>query len=241
MSTALDLFREALALTNSVGSDQVLTDQEAEDCLSILNDVIEDWSTQSLAVYGIANQTFNTSNGAASYTIGTTGVWVTSRPIRIDQPAYSVINGASFPCVPMTQGEYNLITVKTQPNAYPYRYLFVNDYPLGIITLWPVPNAITPITFSIERQLTQVAALTTVLSFPPGYKKALKYALAVEGCSIFGGKINEFPEVISTANKSLANIKRANQSQRKRVMRSGIEYSDMQGGHGTPYDWMVGQ
>lgn len=238
MATALELFRESLSLTNSVGSDQELTDQEAEDCLSILNDLIESWSTQSLAVFGQANQTFNTVNAQATYTIGTGGNWNTTRPVRISEPAYSVINGASFPCTSMTQGEYDLITVKTQPNAFPYRYLFVNDYPLGLVTLWPVPNQVTPVTFPIERVLTSIAALTTVLTFPPGYKKAFKYALAEEAASMFGSNMADYPDVARIAKESLANIKRANQSQRKKVMRSGVEYSDMNIGFGTPYDWI---
>lgn len=239
MTTALDLFNDALSLTNAIGVDQEITDEEAQTCLRFGNRMLDFWSTQSLAVYGIDNQTFNTANGVASYTIGPSGTWATTRPIRIEDPAYSTYQGISFGCISMTQGQYNLIANKTQPQQFPNRYLFVNGNPLGTVTLWPVPNQVTPITFSIERVLTQLASLTTVFVFPPGYEQAFVYGLAVMLAPQFGVEMSAHPDVITIAKSSFAAIKRANLSQRRKIMRSGIEYTDMDiGGYGTPYDWI---
>lgn len=240
MASALDLFNDALALINAVGQDQSLTDSEAQTCLRFANRQLDSWSTQSLAVYGIADQTFNLAANVATYTIGPLGTWATTRPIRIADPAYTTYQSVTFPCTSMTQGEYNEISLKTQPNVYPYRYLFVNDNPLGIITLWPVPNQVLPITFSIERVLTQLASLTTTFIFPPGYEDAFVYGLAVRLASQFGVDIKQYPDVTTIAKESLANIKKANHSQRKRVMRSGPEYSDMDNSAypGGPYGYL---
>src|SRR4051812_40459978 len=86
--TALQLIRDALGLTNAVGVDQTLTADETSDCLRVLNDLIEDWSTQNLAVYGLGDQTFNTIANQATYTVGAGADWVTNRPVRINEPAY---------------------------------------------------------------------------------------------------------------------------------------------------------
>lgn len=227
MTTALTLIEDALGLIEAVGVDQNLSADEADDALRVLNDLIDEWSTQSLAIYGQANQTFNTTSGLGVYTIGPSGTWNTVRPIRINDPAYSVINGTTFPCISMTQAEYNLIPVKAQTQDYPDRYLYVNENPLGRITLWPVPSAITPVTFSIDRVLISVATIATDIIFPPGYLKAFKYALATELASPFGRKLSEYPEVPAIASRSLGNIKRANK--RARVLRCDPAYSD------TPY------
>lgn len=227
MTTAIELIRDALKLTNAVGEDQQLTDSEAQDGLNALNDRLDEWSTQSLAIYGSAPQTFNTTNGQAVYTIGPGGNWNTARPIRINDPAYSTLNGVTFPAYSMTEGEYALITDKAQPQQFPYRYLYTNSDPLGLITLWPVPNQVTPITFSIDMLLASVPLLTTTLIFPPGYKQALKYQLACDLGPMFGRNLNEYPTVVAAAKAAFGNIKRANAKNKQRVMRSGVEYSDM--------------
>src|SRR5262245_35332100 len=113
-TTALEVIRGALGLSNAVGIDQTLTAQESTDCLAVFNDLLEIFNTKNLSVYGETNQTFNTVAGQATYTIGAGGDWNTTRPVRINDPAYAVVNGSSYPVFSMTQAEYNLITVKTQ-------------------------------------------------------------------------------------------------------------------------------
>lgn len=223
MATALTLIEDALGLTNSVGVDQTLSADEAADGLAAFNSLLDDWSTQNLAVFGQANQTFNTVSGTSVYTIGVGGAWNTTRPVRIND-AYATYNGVSMPFSSMTQEEYNSIPVKTQTQDYPSAYLYVNDYPLGLVTLWPVPSAITALTFSIDRVLTQIATLATVLSFPPGYLKAFKYALAIELAPLFGKKIADFPDIVAIASLSFGNIKRANK--KVHLMTCDPAYSD---------------
>ena len=215
-TTAQQIIRDALSLTNAVGLDQTLSADELSDSLRVLNDLMEDWTTQNMAVYGQANQTFNTVAGQAVYTIGPGGDWVTAnnRPERINDPAYSTINGVTFPCVSMTQGQYNMLAVKGQQQQFPDRYLYVNEFPLGLVTLWPVPNAITPITFSIDRILSQITDVNTSISFPEGYAKAFKYCLGVELAPLYGKRITDYPTVLETRNTTLGNIKRANKKLR---------------------------
>ena len=236
--SALLLIRDALGLTNAVGVDQTLTADETSDCLRYVNDLLEDWSTQTLAVYGLSNQTFNTVAAQATYTVGVGGNWNTNRPVRINDPAYSVINSVSFPCVQISQAEYNAITDKTQTQAYPNVYLYVNEYPMGLVTLWPVPSAITPVTFSIDLIIDSVPTAATVLEFPPGYMNAFMYALGVKLAPRFGKRMRDYPDVVAEALRSFGNIKRANAAAKKVVMRVGSEYSDAGGGGYA--DWRSG-
>lgn len=233
--TALQVIRDALGLTNAVGVDQTLTADETSDCLRALNDLIEDLSTQSMAVYGLGNQTFNTVAGKSVYTVGVGGDWNTNRPVRINGPAYSVVNGASLPFLSMTQGEYNLIAVKTQTQQYPARYLYVNEYPLGLVTLWPVPSAVTPITFSMDMIIDSVPTAATTMEFPPGYMRMFVYNLGVALAPLFGKSITNHPDVMKIADTTLANIKRANK--KKRELQFDPAFSDRGGGF---IDWRTG-
>lgn len=213
-TTAETIIEDALGLTNAVGVDQTLTADEVSDSLRAFNDLLEIFSVNNLAVYGQADQTFNTVANQAVYTIGTGGNWNTTRPVRINQPAYSVINSVSFPCLSMTQEEYNSIAVKGQTQAYPERYLYVNDFPLGLVTLWPVPNAVTPLTLSIDRLLTAISSAGAAISFPPGYAMVFKYKLAIMLAPMFGKKIRDYPDVVAIATSSFADICRANKTLR---------------------------
>jgi hypothetical protein len=234
-TTALQLWRDALGLTNAVGVDQTLTAAETEDCLRVLNQLIDSWSTQNLAVFGQANQSFNTVVGQAVYTIGAGANWDTVRPVRIHDQAYSTYQGVSFPCVKITQEEYNGIPLKTQQQEFPDYFLYVNEFPLGLVTLYPVPSAIVPVTFTIDRVMDGVLSAATVLSFPPGYLRAFRYALAVELAPWFGKKITDYPEIVNLAATTFANIKRTNK--KPRVMKVDPAFSD--GGHAGG-DWRTG-
>ena len=221
-TTALEIIGDALGLTNAVGVDQVLTAAETADCLRKFNDLLENLSTQNLAVYGQADQSFNTVAGQATYTIGTGGNWNTTRPVRING-AYSTISGALFPAEEMSQAEYNAIAVKAQAGAYASNFLYVNDFPLGLVTLWPVPDAVVAMTFSIDRVLTAVASASAAISFPPGYAHMFTTNLAVLLGPLFGKKMAQYPELVAEARTSLGDVKRANKT--RRVLRFDTAYS----------------
>jgi hypothetical protein len=210
--TAGDLVENSLRLIGVIATGETMTADELNDGLSSLNDLLEIWSTQNLAVYGSADVTFNTVASTAAYTIGPTGAWVTDRPVRINDAPYCVVSGISFPIRMIGQEEYDLIAYKTQPGQIIENMLYVNDSPNGRITLWPVPNAIVPITLNIDRVLTQVASTATVLTFPPGYLLAMRYALGILLAPDYGRAIPG--EIQAVAQSSFAAIKRANKVRR---------------------------
>lgn len=212
-TTALTLIESALGLTNSVGVDQTLTADEVSDCLAVFNDILEEWSTEGLVVYGQADQTFNTIANQAVYTIGTGGNWNTVRPVRINEPAYSTVQGMTFPYVNVNQQQYDLIGYKAQTGGGTdggQCYLYVNEFPLGLVTLWPIPASIFPITFSIDRILAAVTNAATTISFPPGYAKGFKYELGCELPSVFGKKLKNYPEIAAKRDRVVGKLKRAN-------------------------------
>lgn len=234
-TTALEIIEDALGLTNAVGVDQTLTADETSDCLRAFNDLLEIFSTRNLAVYGQANQSLNTVIGQAVYTVGTGGNWNIVRPVRINDPAYSTINGATLPLVSITQEEYNLLAVHGQTQDYPIYYLYVNEFPLGLLTLWPTPSAVTPVTFSIDRILTAIASPGAAVSFPPGYAMVFKYKLGIMLAPMFGKKITQYPDVIQIANDSFADICRANK--KRRVQQFDPAFMGHSGGY---VDWRTG-
>lgn len=204
---ASDLIKSAMRLNGTIATGEPPTSEEANDGLAVLNDMLENWSTEKLSVWGAANESFPMAPGQATYTIGVGGNFNTTRPVRI-AAAYNTFSGVDFPIESITQEEYNLINLKSMQQPVVEKLLYVNDFPLGLITLWPVPNQAGPLVLTTDRVLASPVTLATLLSGPPGYLKALRYCLAIELASEFG--IETSPTVRQVAADAKADYKRAN-------------------------------
>ena len=204
---AFDLIKAALRLINAIAPGETPTATEANDGLVSLNDLLETMSTESLSVYGQANQTFSTVSGQATYTIGAGADWDTARPINIDD-AFCSLNGIDYPVKPWSQEDYNAIILKTQQQGIVERLLYVNDNPFGLVTLYPVPADVMPITLSMRRILDSIPDLSTVLIYPPGYLLYMRYALAILMAPDYGRTVAQ--EIRDVHNVAKGNISRAN-------------------------------
>lgn len=229
--TAGILVRRAMRLLGVIATGETPTADEMNDGLGSINDLLQNLSLQNLAVFGSSVETFATIAGQAIYTIGPGGVWNTNRPVRIAGDGICTFNGVDFPVSPMGQGEYDAIGLKTQQQPIVEKYLYVNDYPLGIITLWPVPSGIVNIGLNTDRILTQVDSISTPMIFPPGYLLMFRYALAILLAPDYGVQIT--PEISGPASKALADIKRANKVPRRSTFDGALVGSE-------PTIWQTG-
>jgi hypothetical protein len=210
-TTAGALITSSLRLIGAIATGETPTAAELNDGVSTLNDLLENWSTQNLAMYGSAVETFPTVANQALYTIGPAANWNTVRPVRITD-AYCNFNGVDFPVTLIGQGEYDDIGLKTQQQPIIEKLLYVNSNPLGLITLWPVPSGIVNITINTDRVLTAVTDQSTAMVFPPGYMLPMRYHLGMLLAPDYGRTIT--PEIIAVATSSFASLKRANKVRR---------------------------
>ena len=211
MTTALELIESSLRLATVLASGESATADEANDGLKSLNDILENWSVENLAVWQGDNEQYALTPGAASYTIGPGGVFDGTRPVRIGL-SFTRVNGADFPIDQWSLDEYNAVAVKTV-GGIPEKFVYLNEYPLGQIILYPVPATASTLFLNTDRVLTVPVTLATILSFPPGYKKALRYTLATNLAPEYGVAVP--PAVAAIATSSKGDIKRAN---KKRVV-----------------------
>lgn len=211
-TTAGALITSSLRLIGAIATGETPTAAEINDGINALNDLLENWSTQNLAVYDSPVLTFPTIAGQAVYTIGPGGNWNTVRPVRLGDDSYCTFNGVDFPVDLIGQGEYDMIGLKTQQQPIIEKMLYVNDNPLGIITLWPVPSGIVNITINPDRVLTAVADQSTTMVFPPGYLLPMRYHLGILLAPDYGRQIST--EIASVATSSFASLKRANKVKR---------------------------
>ena len=206
-TAAIDLITRAMKLAQILEVGETPTAEESTDALATLNDILENWDTEPLSLWGNANDVVNTVAGQATYTIGPGGNFNIDRPVRVNA-AYVTVGGVDFTVEIIGQSQFNGINLKTQQQPIPYKMLYVAEFPLGLITLWPVPSQVVPLTLSMDRLLTQIPTIATTINYPPGAAKALRYQLAVELRSEYGLGVD--PVMASIGADAKADYKRAN-------------------------------
>lgn len=209
-TTAGDQINAALRLLGVLAEGETTSAAASQDALGALNQMIDSWSIERLAVYSTQDQVFTWPAGEITRTLGPTGNFVGNRPVLIDDATYyrDASTNVSFGIKLINQQQYDGIAVKTVTSTYP-QVMFVNmTYPDITMTVYPKPTRPLEWHFISVQELTQPATLATQLAFPPGYLRAFKYNLAMEIAPEFG--VEPSPQVTRIAMTSKRNLKRVN-------------------------------
>lgn len=210
MATAGDQINGALRLLGILAEGETPSAETSQDALSALNQMIDSWNTERLAVYSTQDQVFSWPPNVLSRTLGPTGDFVGNRPILLEDSTYfkDPSNGISFGIKFINQQQYNGIAVKTVTSTYP-QVIWVNmEHPNIELYIYPKPTKVLEWHFVSVQTLAQPATLATELYFPPGYLRAFKYNLACEIAPEFG--VEPSPQVSRIAMASKRNLKRIN-------------------------------
>jgi hypothetical protein len=209
-TTAGDQINGALRLIGQLAEGETPSAATSQDALTAMNQMIDSWSIERLAVFSTQDQMFMWPPGAISRTLGPTGDFVGNRPVLLDDSTYfrDPANNISFGIKILNQQQYNGIAVKTVTSTYP-QVIWINmTYPDIEMYVYPVPTKVLEWHFVSVSELTQPATLATVLTFPPGYLRAFRYCLACEIAAEFG--VEPSPQVSRIAMTSKRNLKRIN-------------------------------
>ena len=209
-TTAGDQINGALRLIGQLAEGETPSAATSQDALTAMNQMIDSWSIERLAVFSTQDQVFSWPPGAISRTLGPTGDFIGNRPVLLDDSTYfrDPANNISFGIKILNQQQYNGIAVKTVTSTYP-QVIWINmTYPDIEMYVYPVPTKVLEWHFVSVSELTQPATLATVLTFPPGYLRAFRYCLACEIAAEFG--VEPSPQVSRIAMTSKRNLKRIN-------------------------------
>ena len=200
----------ALRLLGVLAEGETPSSETANDALYALNQMIDSWDTERLAVFSTQDQVFSWPSGERTRSLGPTGDFVGERPVLLDDATYfrdpqtNVSYGIKF----INQQQYDGIAVKTVTSTYP-QVMFTNmTYPNIEMVIYPVPLRLLEWHFISVERLTQPATLATSILFPPGYLRAFRYNLACELAPEFG--VEPSPTVSRIAMYSKRDLKRIN-------------------------------
>ena len=209
MATAGDQINRALRLIGQLAEGETPSAATAQDALVSLNQMIDSWSTERLAVFCTVDQVFTWPANQILRTLGPSGDFVGQRPVLLDDSTYLVgPNGLSYSVSFINEQQYNNIAQKNNTSTYP-QVMFVNmTHPNIEMRIYPKPTQDLVWHFISVQPLSQPATLATELHFPPGYMRAFAYNLAMELAPEFG--VEPSLQVARIAMTSKRNLKRIN-------------------------------
>ena len=210
MSTARDLIYDALLDLGAIASGESVDAAQGADALRAINQLLDAWSLDSLLILESTVETLSLVGSQQSYTWGTGGNLATTRPLKVLDASVTVDASPTFEkgIELINRDQWDAIPSKQTTSSIPTRLWVQTGYPLVTLNFWPMPSEVKTVTLYSQKQLTSLASLNTTLSLAPGYELALRTNAAVRLAPQFGKSVSA--ELASTAQGSLANIKRMN-------------------------------
>jgi hypothetical protein len=207
MSTANDIITMALKICAVKQPGETPSSEEANDCLTSLNFMLDKWNNEKLMLYYNLNSTKALTASDYEYTIGSGGDWNIARPIKIESAFIRDTSSIDTPVEIISNNEYQGIADKTSTGR-PEKLFYNPLYPLGYIYLYPAPS--TTYTLGIS-QLSALAQMTlaATIALPNGYLYALATNLALEIAPMFGKTVSEI--MFKNAADAKHNLKATNE------------------------------
>lgn len=245
MGTVLELITDSLLVCQVLAAGDAPEAGQAQQALRFLNRLLASWRTDRLLVYGIDRQVFATVASTGTYTLGPGGTWNTTplygasvaRPVRVERAGFvdnSQTPALEIPLRPLVTDEYQAIHLKGTTSVWPLWFYYDLAYPLGTVTLWPVPTVSRQIALYLWRPLTQFASLAADVEFPPGYEEALVYSLADRLAPTYGMTLGV--RTLQLVIETKAAIQSLN-SEAPLMSVDPLVFS----GHGGGFNWMSGE
>jgi len=202
MPTLNSVLMGALKLAGVVGEGQTPAAYVIADALHSLNLMTDLWSSQG--VFFPTRETLAVTSGVSSYTIGTGGVFNTSRPVSV-RDSHILIGTQEYPVKAITHSQYEGIGNKALTGR-PYLMHMLPTMPTGTIKLFPVPDAnYSLILVSLKPIPTYTtASLPAATGLPPGFDMAIEYGLAMIVAAQKGRTLSQ--PVYSIADSAYNNI-----------------------------------
>lgn len=196
MAKALDLINRAYTLVGYKDPAETLSGQDTDHALSVLNDMIDSWNTDSLFIYTISEVVATVSG--LPIPIGPSLAINATRPMKMENGSYAKISGISYPIQWVDNVQYQSIPLKNTVSTIPIYGFYDGGYPTGNIYLWPYQTTATELHLQVQSQLTSFPDLTTDVKIPQGYRKAIIYSLAEE----LAAGLRELPAAVVVAARS---------------------------------------
>jgi hypothetical protein len=221
--SATDFIKSALRLVGALRSGLGLTNDELNDCKTVLNDLLDSWSAERVMIPAVTIQTLDQNQVALTlkanqqaYKLGNvlgTEDFLLPRPSRLERVSIMYSASQSTPVeLPMEMVDdvgWQGVTNKSTPSLLP-QLCFADSsnavFPDMVLYFWPVPTQANPVILYLWTVLQLFPDLTSQFLFPPSYARALRYNLAIDLAAEFPCDMTKLPLVQKIAMQAKAVI-----------------------------------
>jgi hypothetical protein len=221
--SATDFIKSALRLVGSLRSGLNLTNDELNDCKTVLNDMLDAFSVERIMIPAVTVQTLDQNQNTLalvanqqSYTLGNVNGnenFLLNRPTRVDR--VSILYSASqqtpveLAMEMLDDVQWQAIANKSTPSLLP-QVCFVDEsnavFPDMVVYFWPVPTQANPVILYLWQELQLFDSLTAKFLFPPAYAEMLRYNLAVRLAAEFPCDLQKFELVQKLAGDAKSRV-----------------------------------
>ncbi len=219
-TTSGDICTAALNEAGVIGQGQQPSGSQITDAQARLQWLLAEWNRKRWMIWHLVTLNI-TATGASTYTIGPGGDLDTGvgsvRPARLEsaylrQLQLTPPNQVDYPLqILQSMEDFNVIALKSMV-SFPGCIFLDSSWPLGVLHVYPVPNAsIYGVFVSIMDQLpSSFATSATVINLPYEYFDAMVSNLAIRLRALY--RIGTFPgdQLPERARQTLATIRGAN-------------------------------
>lgn len=205
----LDLITDTMVLIGALNQGESPNGSEAAQVFSAINRRIDQWNAKRLNLYATTEQTLALQGNKQTYQIGTGAAdFPVTRPFIQHARVTIGISGVVLPIELIGSAEWNAIEEPGLTGQRPLKMWCDYGWPIALLRIWPIPSGACSLLIEGWSLLTQYAALTDLLNFPPGYLQPFQYKLAVDIAPSFVRQID--PTIIDTAMRAEGDIELLN-------------------------------
>lgn len=189
MATVNDLAIRAMQIIGALSTGQTPNSDDAQLCLTNLNEMLDGWNTERLNLYVPLPFSGSLLNAQQSYAIGPSAAdFPTTNSVALIQTAALILPTTTVrtPVAILNSEEWARLTEKGLTGYLPDKLWCDYANPISNILVHPIPNHTISIELYLWTILAQFVALTDTVAFRPGYYEALAYNLALKIAPQFG-------------------------------------------------------
>lgn len=195
------LLRQAIKKTGAGEIENDPSPAEFTDALESANMMLNSWTAHGLITHHIVTENFPLVIGTGSYTIGTGGVFNTSRPNRIAGGYTRDSSNNDYPLTIIDRDRYNSI-VNKDVQSQPCELYYYPMFPLGVIYFDYLPDQAYTLFIDSLKPLSELT-LEADLNLPPEYEEAILYNLAERLCPDYNRTV---PPLVAALAQSSYNV-----------------------------------
>ena len=186
--TAQDVIDQAMLDLGEIAAGETPTTEERNDGLRKLNQLLDSWNAEQLAIPYFTVESFDLT-GAESYTIGSGQTFSTVRPLSVKAALVKTTAGDSQKADVVGVTEWAQVRDRTRTGLFAEVLFYNPGWPAGTIYVSPKPSSGT-LELHSYKPLTTFTGLDIDVDLPPGYDRALVFALAADLAPQYGRDAN---------------------------------------------------